>query len=184
MKEEWKPYFDGFYEVSNLGNVRSVKLWSSRYNKVIVRKSPMLLKQETTRDGYKRVVLCLFGQHYHMAVHRLVAELFVENPMNHLYVNHKDENTANNIAENLEWCTAKYNSNYGTLPQRISERCKNDPRISKAVFQYKMDGTFITAYPSAKEAQRQTGASADVIYRCCKGKAKQSGGYRWAYAKT
>ena len=182
MKKEWKLYFDGFYEVSNFGEIRSIALWSSRYKKVIKRKRPFLLKQETTYDGYKRVVLCLYGKHFHLSVHRLVAELFVENPNNYPCVNHKDENTMNNRADNLEWCTAQYNSNYGTLPKRISERCKNNPAISKAVNQYSMDGELVGYYPSAKEAQRQTGINADVICRCCKGKARTSGGYRWSYA--
>lgn len=180
--EVWKSYFDGYYEVSDSGKVRSIALWSSRYKKVIKRKCPFELKQETSRDGYKRVVLCQNGKHYHFFVHRLVAELFVENPNGYKFVNHKDENTANNHADNLEWCTSKYNSNYGTLPKRISERCKNDPRICKAVFQYTMDDEFVTSYPSAREAERKTGIDNAQISRVCKGKNNHAGGYKWKYA--
>lgn len=183
--EEWKDVkgYEGFYQVSNKGEVRNIAVFSYKYQRVLKRKSPRPLRPEITYDGYKRVVLSLYGKKRKFSVHRLVAFAFIPNPDNLPEVNHKDENTANNVANNLEWCTAKYNSNYGTLPQRISERCKNDSRISKAVFQYSMDGSFISAYPSAKEAQRQTGANADVICRVCKGKAKQSGGFKWTYAK-
>lgn len=181
--EEWK-YIEGyedFYQVSNMGNVRNLAVYSYKYKRVIKRKAPRMLKPEATHDGYKRVVLSLYGKKKKYMVHRLVAGAFIKNKYNLPEVNHKDENTANNKAENLEWCSRKYNANYGTLPSRISERCKNDSRISKVVFQYTLDGDFVTAYPSIREASRQTGAPAEVISRVCKGKAKQSGGYKWSF---
>lgn len=182
--EEWRDCvgFEGFYQVSNEGRIRSIAVYSAKYNRVIQRKTPHYNSIETTRDGYKRVLLCLYGVHHHCAVHRLVAQAFIPNPENLKEVNHKDENPSNNMLSNLEWCSREYNANYGTLPKRISKRSMNAEKSSKAVFQYSLDGTFITAYPSAKEAQRQTGANADVICRVCKGKAKQSGGFRWSYA--
>lgn len=183
--EIWKPVkgYEGFYEVSNFGKIKSVAVFSHTAGKVVMRKIPMVLKPETTHDGYKRVLLSLFGKKKKYSVHRIVAAAFIPNPNNYPVVNHKDEDTANNKADNLEWCTAKYNSNYGTLPKRISERCKNDPRISKEVVQFSIDGDIINTFPSINEASRQTGAPAEVISRCCKRKARTSGGFRWAYAK-
>lgn len=181
--EIWKPVkgYEGFYEVSNFGRIKNIAVFSHTAGKVVMRKTPMVLKPETTYDGYKRVLLSLYGKKKKYSVHRIVAAAFIPNPNNYPEVNHKDEDTANNKADNLEWCTAKYNSNYGTLPQRISERCRNDTRLWKPVVQMTIGGEFIKRYPSIKEASRTTGAPNEVITRVCKGKCKTSGGYKWAY---
>ena len=103
--EEWKPIkgFEGRYEVSNMGRVRNaVKILSQR---------------QKTR--YLQVVLSDGSDNRKTRmVHRLVAEAFVENPNPDLYkqVNHRDEDKHNNRADNLEWCTAKYNLSYGENP--------------------------------------------------------------------
>ena len=186
MKEEWRPCkcFEPFYEVSNTGKVRSVAVWSDKYQRIIKRPVSKIKKQETTKDGYKRVVLCYYGKHHHCAVHRLVAQAFIPNPNELPCVNHKDENTQNNNVDNLEWCSWEYNSNYGTLPKRISERMTANHPKSKVVYQYYLDGTFITAYPSANEAARSIGtASGNMITRACRGQAKTAGGYKWSYTK-
>lgn len=183
MKEEWKQCkgFEPFYEVSNTGKVRSIAVWSEKYKRIIQRPHAKERKQEETKDGYMRVLLCYYGKHYHCAVHRLVAQAFIQNPEELPCINHKDENTKNNYVENLEWCTWKYNSNYGTLPHRISVRQTNSPERSKAVCQIGMDGKVIKSYPSQKEAERQTGVSSDMIGRVCRGQAKTGGGYKWAF---
>ena len=109
MMEEWRavPGYEGLYEVSNMGNVRNV-----RRNKLL-----RLLK---TNNGYIRVFLCKNGIKTGFQVHRLVSEAFIPNPNNLPQVNHKDEDKTNNNVDNLEWCTAKYNLNYGTA--RIRSR--------------------------------------------------------------
>ena len=133
MEEIWKdiPGYEGLYQVSNFGNIKSLN-WKN-----MGKAKNMYLKPHC--HGYLQIELFNNGVKKTYMVHRLVAQSFIDNPGGYPFVNHKDENKTNNCAWNLEWCTAKYNSNYGTLPQRISERCKNDPRISKAVFQYKME---------------------------------------------
>lgn len=182
--EEWRDCkgFEGFYQVSNEGRVRSIAVWNAKHNKVCLRKHPVLKSIETTKDGYKRVLLSYYGNHHHCAVHRLVAQAFIPNPNNFPCINHKDENQANNISENLEWCTWKYNSNYGTLPQRISDRQRNSPDLSIAVNQYTLNGVFVNTFPSMKEAERQTGIDSTMIGRVCKGKSKYAKGYLWKYA--
>lgn len=185
MTEIWKEVkgYEGFYEVSNLGNVRSMAVYSYKYKQVLRRKTPRMRVQETTKDGYKRVLLCLYGKHKKWAVHRLVAQAFIPNDKGLPCVNHKDENTANNRAENLEWCDWSYNSNYGTLPKRISERLSIHHPTAKVVNQYDVDGTFIAAYPSLKAASRKLGTvSADMIGRACAGKAKTAAGFKWSFA--
>lgn len=186
MKEVWKDVvgYEGFYEVSNLGNVRNVAVYSYKYKRVIRRKAPRMRILETTHDGYKRVLLCLYGKHKKWLVHRLVAQAFIPNVDDLPCINHKDEDTANNCVDNLEWCDWKYNSNYGTLPKRISERLAVNHPTAKAVFQYELDGTFVTAYPSLKDAARKVGkVGADMIGRACAGKAKTAAGYKWSFAK-
>ena len=118
MEEIWKDIinYEGKYEVSNLGRVRSLS-----YNGTGEIK---LLKPGTNKRGYKRVGLCKNGKTKHYYVHRLVAITFIPNPDDLSIVNHKDENPANNNVNNLEWCTSEYNNNYGTRNERASESHK------------------------------------------------------------
>lgn len=112
--EIWKSIvgFDGLYEVSNLGNVRSVgHIVKSKGG---TRMTNGKLLSPTLGNGYYRV--CLKhpnGKKYSKLVHRLVAEAFIPNLDNLPYVNHKDEDKTNNKVENLEYCDALYNTNYG-----------------------------------------------------------------------
>ena len=122
--EIWKEIkgFEGYYEVSDLGRVRSVD--RVVYDKV--RKCNRLLKGKilTVRDngnGYKCVMFCKDHKLYNRYVHRLVAEAFILNPDNYDYVNHRDENKGNNSKSNLEWCDGTYNNNYGTRTKRWYE---------------------------------------------------------------
>lgn len=115
------------YEVSNLGNIRYK---DSKHKKHL----------SLVRDRY---MVSLNGKSYY--VHIIVAEAFVVNlnPNKYFYVNHKDENPLNNKANNLEWCTQKYNVRYGTCQQRRVEK------ISKGkIFRYNLKGELIEIYPS------------------------------------
>lgn len=115
MMEEWKeiPGYEGLYEVSNQGNVRNVR-------------RNTLLRLSKTNNGYKRVFLCKNGIKTGFQVHRLVAQSFIPNPLNLPQVNHKDEDKTNNNVDNLEWCSAKYNINFGTARIRsINTKIKN-----------------------------------------------------------
>lgn len=122
MKEIWKDIkgYEGFYQVSNLGRVKSLERVT--INNRIVHERILKLKRD--RSGYKRCCLCKDRNRKFFGVHRLVAEAFIPNVNNYPVVNHKDEVKDNNIVDNLEWCTIKYNSNYGTSPKRISEKMK------------------------------------------------------------
>lgn len=126
MDEIWKDIegYEGKYEVSNLGNVRSLNYRGTGGIK--------LLKQGTTR-GYKLTCLYKNGKGKQYWVHRLVAIAFIPNPNNLPVVNHKDENPSNNNVNNLEWCTQEYNINYGTARKRASEsiRGENHPLYGK-----------------------------------------------------
>lgn len=124
MTEVWKPAkgFEGYYEVSNLGSVRSI----DRVIYDTVRKCNRLMKGKvlTIRDnghGYKAVMFCREHKIYNKYVHILVAETFLDNPENLPSVNHKDEDKSNNVVTNLEWCTYYYNNEYGTRKKRWYE---------------------------------------------------------------
>ena len=135
MEEIWKPVkgFEGYYEVSNLGRVRSI----DRVVVDTVRNCERLLKgkiliQRDNSNGYKNVMFCKEHKLDNKYVHRLVAEIFLPNPDNLPQVNHKDEDKSNNRVDNLEWCTSFYNNEYGTRKKRWYEtRIKNgtmDPK--------------------------------------------------------
>lgn len=128
-KEIWKDIkgFEGIYQVSNYGNVRSgyVTKKSSKIEKDKNKWRIMNCKASGGHTKYKRLNLSVKGVIYKRTVHRLVAETFIPNPNNYPCVNHKDENKENNRADNLEWCTYKYNSNYGTCRERTLKKIKN-----------------------------------------------------------
>ena len=183
MEEQWKDIegYDGIYQVSNLGRVRSLDRTYIRKNGMPHTSKGCVMSLYDSKDGYKAIRLRTPEGRKTFRVHRLVAQAFIENPDNLPLINHKDENKKNNIVDNLEWCSNEYNINYGTTIQRLSDKHKNHPNLSKPIEQYSMDGHFINSYPSAAEAERQTGILAVNIASCCKGIYSQSGGYVWKY---
>lgn len=115
MREEWRDVIDyeGFYQVSNLGNVRSLMLWDSKkYRK---RKEPKLLLKSKTSTGYWKVELSKCGVKKSYKVHRLVAKAFLLNDHNKPNINHIDNNPLNNNVNNLEWCTQSENMFHASL---------------------------------------------------------------------
>ena len=170
MNEIWKD-IEGFpyYQVSNLGRVRSFKWGKER-----------ILKQEKSR-GYLRVSLSKNNNSYHKLVHRLVAEAFLDNPNNLPQVNHINEVKTDNRVENLEYCSMEYNQNYGTHQQRSAITRLNHSRFSKRVLQYSLDGVLLSEFPSTKEVERQLGFGHSNIAHCCLGKCKQMNGFIWRY---
>lgn len=120
--------------------------------------------------------------HTGIKLHRFIAELFIENSDNLPEVNHKDEDGSNNCVDNLEWCTRKYNCNYGTKNQRCSEKMTNG-KLSKKVYQYTLDGDFVREWVSMSEVHRQLGIKTGELTKCCQGKNITSGGYQWRWEK-
>ena len=121
--EEWKPVagYEGLYEVSSKGTVRSIdRKIIDKHGNIRFHKG-RILKADYDKKGYKRYYLSKNNKEEKVFEHQLVARAFIPNPNNYKMVNHKDETHDNNCVENLEWCDAKYNNNYGTLKQRLSE---------------------------------------------------------------
>lgn len=123
MTEEiWRPVvgYEGLYEVSNTGRVRSMDRYvKCDYERYRLHKGKVLSPAKD-KDGYLVVSLHFNGKKNTIKVHRMVAEAFIPNPDNLPQVNHRDEDKTNNRVENLEFCTAKYNLSYGT--RNIRER--------------------------------------------------------------
>ena len=171
--EHWKEIagYEGLYEVSDLGRVKSLKYGKEK-----------ILKPLKHTCGYLQVNLFKDGHGKAIYVHRIVAEAFIQNPNNLETVNHKDEDKTNNAVSNLEWMSKRDNDNYGTRNKRVSEANTNNQKRSKQVQMFdKYTGELLTTFPSTREAERITGISNPHICECCKGKLKSAGGYIWRY---
>jgi hypothetical protein len=177
MEEEWRAVvgYEGLYEVSNLGRVRSL----FRYKQIV--------KGIPTNRGYLRVTLCKNKVHKLCSIHRLVATAFIPNPYNYPCVNHKDEERTNNQADNLEWCSYKYNANYGHIVEK-KRKNRDYSGISKPVRQLK-NGKVIQEFPSIAAAIRALGltknAMSNISLNCKKAKFHKSAyGYQWEYVEV
>lgn len=158
INEVWRDIkgFEGLYQVSNLGRVKSLKCGKEK-----------ILKPGKTTCGYLQVILSKDGKTKAYKVHRLVANTFIPNPNNLETVNHINEDKTDNRVENLEWMNYKDNKRYSS---------------AVAVNQYTLDGKFIRTWDCMNEIHIQLGFSQGGIWFCCQGKRKSSHGFIWRYA--
>ena len=165
MTEIWKDIegYEGLYKVSNHGEV-----WSER--------KQGLLKKGKCATGYYSVSLYKNKKQKIFFVHRLVAINFVDNPLGKPCVNHIDENKTNNHFSNLEWCTHKENSNWGSAIER------RKTKRSKQIVGINIDNGQIIEFPSINEAGRN-GYHISSICLCVNGKQPKHKGYKWFYKK-
>ena len=176
MTEIWLPIegYENLYEVSNLGRVRSLEHTVIKKNGVKLKVPGKILKPGTNKNGYLKVVLSKNGIHRNYYLHRIVSTAFIPNYDKKPCVNHLDEDKTNNTADNLEWCTAKENTNYGTRNKRSSEK------RSKPVLCVELNRIF----PSLNEAARQLRLSVGNISYVLTGRSKTAGGYHFEYLET
>lgn len=160
--EVWKDIqgYEGLYQISNLGRVKSLKFGKER-----------IMKQTINTWGYPSLTLYDKNKCKTHTIHKLVAQAFIPNPQNLFQINHKDENKQNNNVSNLEWCTQKYNINYGT----------RNERISKPIIQFSKDGKFIKEWQSITQASKELNINCPHICDCCNGKRNFCGGFKWMY---
>ena len=147
--------YEGLYAVTSCGKVYSYR-------------NKRFLTPWVNSKGYLMVNLCKDGKVKKYLIHRLVAEAYLPNPENLPQINHKDENKTNNCLQNLEWCDAKYNTNYGT----------RNEKIKKPILQLSLDGELIREWNSATDVGKEVRKG---ISKCLRGKSKSSYGYIWKY---
>ena len=177
--EIWKDIagYEGLYQVSNLGRVKSLDRDVIDKTGRIQHKKGRIISQRKRRKhaDYLSVNLYQGNSLVVYTVHRLVAIAFVPNPESKPQVNHIDENPENNQAVNLEWVTPQENMHHKNLMGRINEQ-----RI-KAVYAFGLDGELVHSFTSIAEAEKH-GFSASAISQNLAGRTKTSGGYVWKYA--
>jgi len=172
MKEVWKdiPNYEGMYQVSNNGRVKSFRK-STKFHC----KNEYFLKPTVINSGYGVVTLYKDSTRRKFLVHRLVAEAFLPNPNNYPQINHKDENKLNNNVCNLEWCSVEYNNAYGTA------RIRSVETVSTPVEQMTYDGKPIAIYRSTKIASEILGINRGTLKSAII-KHSQCNGYYWRYS--
>lgn len=175
-KEIWRDIqgFEGFYQVSNMGRVRSrdrLIVYSNGRHRHF---KGQLIRPVKTNSGYWQIRMKKNERVTHEYVHRLVAKAFIPNPKGLPEINHKDENRLNNQVANLEWTDRLGNINYGNRSKKFA--------VSRGfkVGQFTLDGKLIRAYYSTHEAGRHGYCQASVS-KCARGKSKSYKGYIWKY---
>ena len=175
--EEWRDVvgYEGRYQVSSMGHVKSLERKVRHWRGGERIQKERILKPSNGRGGYLLVSLCDGEKRKTLKVHRLVCEAFHENPDNKPQVNHINEIKTDNRASNLEWATARENSNFGTRTERAAKT------RSKPIGQYTRDGELIKIWPSAREAGKQIGLSDSNVSKVANGKLKTAYGFIWKY---
>ena len=184
--ETWKPIadYEGFYEVSDRGNVRSVDRYRTANLKHVTRTfiKGKLLKQNLKGNGYLTVDLAKDNKIRTTLVHRLVANAFIPNPNGLRFVNHKDSNRQNNDISNLEWVTSSENRlhgmevghvRYNSRKVRCVEKNKVFDRVSLAAEWVE------TNYPGRINGALRN--ATNNIRSCCKGRTPKAYGFTWKF---
>ena len=168
IKEIWKDVvgFEGLYEVSNLGNVRSLNYRGTRKEQI--------LKPCKNKGGYLSVILWKGGKIKKFLIHRLVAIAFLENSNNKPCINHIDCNPSNNCVDNLEWCTYSENTQYAYKFGRLNDR-------KTPIIAINLKTGEETYFNSLNEAARQLNLYEPNINSVLKGKQKRTGNYTFKY---
>lgn len=174
MEEIWKDIegWEGLYQVSNMGRVKSLPRWHDAINPYMTREkilSPRVCGQDRE---YLSVALYRDSYRKQVKIHQLVAKAFIPNPNGYSEVNHINEIKGDNRACNLEWCSRSYNINYGHWKE------KHNKSLILPVVQLSLDGEFIREFSSRKEAGEAVGRDASNITRAIQSNGV-CGGYLW-----
>ena len=182
LNEIWKDIknYEGLYQVSNYGRVKSLEKISKINGRIYPTK---ILKCHIGTKKYLDVDLCKNGISKRHRIHRLVAECFIPNPENKPQINHEDCDKQNNRVDNLSWNTNSENQKHAFINGlNYRERYGASPR-AKRVNQYDMNGNLIRQWDCIIRIYEECGYSDGYISQCCKGKYKHAYGYIWKYAE-
>ena len=177
INEEWRAIegYEGLYEVSSLGRVRSIPhKFSFPNNKDGILACSMA-------SGYKHVVLSKKGKSKGFLVHRLVASAFLIKPRGRKQVNHKDENKLNNAVSNLEWVTPRQNLEHSNVIKKLVKAAIK--ANEKPVLMFTKNGEFIREFKSATIAAQSIGSFQQNVSTCCRDWNKSTKGYKFKFKK-
>lgn len=180
IKEIWKPVkgYEGLYEVSNIGRVKS-----KRANTRIADKTDRIMKQKVDSHGYYRVNLYKNGKMKAYIVSRMVAEAFIPNPTNLPQVGHANDDQTNNTVENLYWTDSKENNNHNGKMEKFQKLHNEKIRLIAEKLSIKVIGTNIATgekqfFNSMQETEKYGFVPAKVSM-CVNGKSMTHRGYKW-----
>jgi len=183
MKETFKDIIDyeWYYQVSNLGRIKSLSRYRWNWNWWYYTKEKMLLSYSKERKDYERIWLSMNNISKTFYIHRLVAENFIPVNNNNLEVNHKNWIKTDNRLENLEWCTKTYNAKHSYRELwRVNWMQWNTSKYRKKVFQYQK-WKLIKEWSNIQLVERTLQIT--HVWDCCQGKRKTAWGYNWQFVK-
>ncbi len=181
MEELWRDIFgyEGLYQISNWGNVKSLNYNHTGKEKTLAKKNH--------KSGYITVTLCKNGKHKNKSIHVLVATAFIPNQENFPCVNHIDGDKSNNFVGNLEWVTHSQNTRHA-----IKSGLRTDSNMrgvigsanknSRSVIQYTTSGELVKIWSCVSDAARYYCCKPCTITNCTKGRIKTCKGYIWKMA--
>lgn len=183
MQEIWKDIvgYEGLYQISNFGNVKSLNYNHTHTSKLLVPKRH--------HSGYVMVTLCKNNIHKNKFIHILVANAFIENIENKPCVNHIDGDKHNNHVSNLEWVTHKQNTQHAIktgLRKNLTPLkglFGGSHPASKKILQFDINGNFIREWDCISVAANYYGLNSCTISNCCAFRKKSAKGYIWRYAE-
>lgn len=187
MIEVWKdiPNYEGLYQASNLGRIKSLDRYVISKDYKSFRKGK-IKKPSVHENNYLYVILSNKSVEKHKLVHRLIAETFLDNPNNYSVVNHINGNKQDNKVENLEWCNHQQNSQkaweMGLYPKK-KEKTHSTKKVK--VIQKDLQGNIIKIWDSITEVNKKLKINTTQISNCIKNKKyfKTAGGYKWEVYK-
>ena len=185
MQEIWKDIkdYEGLYQVSNLGRVKSLKKTIIRNNNYQQTFKEKILKPGLAKNGYLTVMLFKNKKGKTHTIHSLVAKTFLNNGDGYRCINHIDGNKTNNKATNLRWVTNSENirneNTYNNFKEKVTQVRKSE---IKPVYQLDNNYNVIHKFNSADEAANSVGCTASLIRNCCKIKHYKAKGFHWTYS--
>lgn len=182
--EIWKDTEYPFYQISNYGRLKRLAhmIIPRIHNK---HSHPHWIKDKICKvnisRNYYNFRVSVNGVLISVSIHRLVAKAFIPNPNNYEFVNHRNENKLDNRSVNLEWCTAKYNSNYASCQIRHANTVRTNSRAKIInICQYNRKGELIHIYLTRGELD-DAGFQYKTVMRTCRGRQESASGYIWRF---
>lgn len=182
MDEIWKDVqgYEGLYQVSNLGRVKSLSRFHNNKTVGFISKERILIPRENPgRCNYFRVMLYRNKVPHSIMIHRLVADAFIPKIPGKDYVNHIDGDKQNNIVQNLEWCSLKENVQHAFSTGLNRARKGKENIKSRKIEQWTLDGNHLCTWYGLGDIYRNLGINRGNVEACLEGKRKTAGGFKW-----